>query len=69
MPDPAHVHVHLDRDRCCGFTLCAAYAPELFSLDDQGIAVLAAERELTPELLTAARAAAAACPQRVITVG
>jgi ferredoxin len=68
MPEPTRGPIRLDRDRCCGFTLCAAYAPELFSLDAHGIAVLATDRELTPELLAVARTAAAACPQQVITV-
>jgi ferredoxin len=65
---PAGPRVRLDRDRCCGFTLCAAYCPELFTLDEHGIALLDPDRDLTPPLLAAARRAAEACPQRVISV-
>lgn len=59
--------IALDRDRCCGFGLCAGYAPEVFSLDAAGIAELRVAA-VPADQLEAVRAAALACPQQVITL-
>jgi ferredoxin len=47
--------------------LCAATAPDLFDQDEHGYAAVATEF-VPPELVTAARAAAAACPEEAIEI-
>ena len=57
----------IDRARCAGHARCAASAPELYTLDDEGyIAVTVvdiADADRTP-----ATRGARACPERVITL-
>ncbi|CAA0124846.1 Ferredoxin fas2 [Mycolicibacterium vanbaalenii] len=51
----------IDRKRCEGHGLCAEAAPELLRLDDNGDLIVAPE-EVPPSSISAARAAAFACP-------
>ncbi len=60
--------VLINQSQCQGHAQCAAQAPEVFTLDDDGyigvdgtLAVPAGQEE-------AARRGAAACPERVITI-
>lgn len=59
--------VIIERSKCCGYGLCAALCPEIYKLDEGGIAYV--DSELVPdELLEAAREGAAACPAEAIVV-
>jgi ferredoxin len=59
--------VHVDGDACCGHGRCYDLAPQLFDADDQGHSVVQHDI-IDDELLVAADRAAAACPERAITV-
>ena len=59
--------VKVDTERCVGHARCAAVAPEVFELDDDGFNVTA-EQEIDPALEKQARRGARACPERVITI-
>jgi ferredoxin len=39
--------VTVDRSKCCGYTLCAVEAPDVYSIDDQGFAVGCPETAIT----------------------
>ena len=54
----------IDRSLCSGFGACAELAPELFEVDDSGVAALRVGTTDDP----AAYDAAAACPMGAITV-
>ena len=55
----------LDEDRCRGHGVCCAICPEVFTLSDEGYAVV-----LTPEVAeehrAGAREAVASCPEHAI---
>jgi ferredoxin len=55
--------VHIDRSLCSGFGACAAELPDVFSLDDSGLAIAAAET-IDDRVLDAADA----CPMGAIVV-
>ena len=58
--------IKIDRSRCAGHARCAALAPTLFSLNEEGyIAVDGFEVQPGEEAL--AKRAARACPERAIT--
>lgn len=59
--------IKVDVERCVGHARCAAVAPELFELNDDGFNVTA-EQQVEPELEKQARRAARACPERIITI-
>ena len=53
--------------RCSGHARCAAVAPELFSLDDNGY-INFEEKEITPEQLALAQRGVRACPERALSL-
>ena len=53
--------ISIDRTRCAGHARCAAVAPEIYPLDDDGYIAV---DEVTPSDEQEARA----CPERIITV-
>jgi ferredoxin len=59
--------IRADREACCGNGMCAALAPEIFGLDDDGIvtvldpAVTGQNEQLVGEVV-------ASCPTAAITV-
>lgn len=57
----------VDRDRCEGYSQCNALAPELFEVDDDGVATPLVE-EVPPELRSALENAVASCPTRALSV-
>jgi ferredoxin len=59
------LHVEVDRDRCLGAGQCSFLAPETFDIDDDMKVVVL---EGGGDTADAIRAAAEACPNRVITV-
>jgi ferredoxin len=56
--------ITVDRSKCCGYTLCAAEGPDVYSIDDGGFAV--APDSVPAELEDQARRGAAACPDSAI---
>lgn len=60
--------VHVDQDRCQGHNRCYSLAPELFEIDDLGMASEKGTGEVPPELLDKARRAVANCPEYAVTL-
>jgi ferredoxin len=60
--------VQLDSEVCRGHLRCHVAVPDLFDSDDYGYAVLIGDGQVPPGLESAARLAAANCPERAITV-
>jgi ferredoxin len=52
---------------CSGHARCAAVAPEVFTLDDDGY-IGFAEKDVPPGLEASARRGARACPERAISI-
>jgi len=59
--------VKADQHLCSGHARCAAVAPEVFTLNDDGY-IGFAEKEITPEQLALARRGVRACPERALTL-
>ena len=55
-----------DHNLCSGHARCAAVAPEVYELDDQGYIALS-EKDVPSELEAAARRGVRACPERALT--
>ncbi|MEV5849778.1 ferredoxin [Streptomyces sp. NPDC051985] len=60
--------VTIDTSSCSGHARCAAAAPRLFRLDDDGYA-LPLDADVPEGLEQDARDGETACPERAITVG
>ncbi|MDB5982105.1 MAG: ferredoxin [Pseudomonas sp.] len=52
---------------CAGHARCAAAAPEVYELDDNGY-ILTTDKVIPPELHAQAMRGARACPERIIQV-
>lgn len=63
MTAPQRIHIELDQ--CEGHGLCAAAAPSLFELNDDGYAANA-DLDVPPELKADAETGIAACPMSAI---
>jgi ferredoxin len=59
--------IRIDKAACVGNARCAAVAPELFPLDDNGY-IQVEEIEVPPGQEALARRGARACPERIILV-
>lgn len=59
--------IRIDKAACVGNARCAAVAPELFPLDDNGY-IRATEIDVPPGKEEDARRGAAACPERIILI-
>jgi ferredoxin len=59
--------IRIDKAKCTGNARCAAVAPELFPLDDEGYIAIEAV-DVPPGMEELARAGAKACPERVIII-
>ncbi|NMB08784.1 MAG: ferredoxin [Tissierellia bacterium] len=57
----------VDKDLCIGCELCTSICPEVFSMDDDGLAV-AIDEELDENLIESAKEAEESCPTEAITV-
>lgn len=64
----ARFRVHVDPDKCQGHNRCYSLAPELFDVDDYGIASEIGDGLVPPELEEKARRAVANCPEYAITI-
>lgn len=62
------MRVSVDRERCTGHARCWATAPEIYTIDDVGYSDIGVDREVPSGLEDRARAGAAACPERALTV-
>ena len=59
--------IRIDKAKCVGNARCAAVAPELFPLDDEGY-ISVSEIEVPPGMEELARRGARACPERIIVI-
>jgi ferredoxin len=59
--------IRIEKAKCTGNARCAAVAPELFPLDDEGY-IAVTEIVVPPGMEELARKGARACPERVIIV-
>lgn len=60
------MRIKLDRTVCDGFGICAAHAPNVFSLDDWGYPSLVGDGEIAPEDEAGVRRALLDCPAHAI---
>lgn len=61
------MRVRVDVERCTGHARCAAFAPDVYVLDDLGYNVTP-ETDVPPGSEEAARKGALACPERAIEI-
>ncbi|MGB8365252.1 MAG: ferredoxin [Rhizomicrobium sp.] len=59
--------IRINKAACVGHARCAAVAPEIFQLDDDGY-IAQEEIDVPPGKEDIARRGARACPERIITV-
>lgn len=59
--------VKADNRLCSGHARCAAVAPQIFLLDDDGYTAIT-EIDVPPELEALARRGVRACPERALTI-
>jgi ferredoxin len=59
--------IRIDKAGCAGNARCAAVAPELFPLDDNGY-IQVEEIDVPPGKEELARRGALACPERIILI-
>jgi ferredoxin len=62
------VRVAVDPGKCQGHNRCYNLAPELFDVDDLGMASAVGDGLVPPELVEKARRAVANCPEYAITL-
>jgi ferredoxin len=60
--------LEIDRDRCQGHARCAALAPALFSVDDEGNGLVLVAGPISSELLDEAYLARSNCPELAIRI-
>ena len=60
--------VRVDVKVCQGHGQCVLFAPEIFQLNEEGLAVVLVERPESESMRAAAVDAAHACPVRAITL-
>ncbi|MEX5634263.1 ferredoxin [Parafrankia sp. FMc2] len=58
--------VVVDEDRCCGHSTCATLCPEVFTLSDDGFAVVTVD-EVPAEFERVVHEAVSNCPERAIS--
>ena len=62
------MRVQVDQTACEGHSRCFAIAPELFDVDDYGVASALNDGVVPPGLESKAHLAAANCPEHAISV-
>ena len=60
--------VSVDQGKCQGHNRCYSLAPELFDVDDYGVASAVGDGVVPPELEEKARRAVANCPEYAIVI-
>ena len=61
-----HLRVVIDKLACEGYGKCERIAPDLFKMDDEGVAYVLIDDALNPERLERAKAAVKLCPVKAI---
>ncbi|MCW2693502.1 MAG: ferredoxin [Mycobacterium sp.] len=61
------VSVSVDREKCCGYGICAEICPQIYKLDDQGFVYLEGS-DVPAELAESAAEGADACPESAIAL-
>lgn len=61
------MRVAVDKEKCQGHNRCVALAPEVFDVDDDGLAVVLLDSIPENQVLHVRRAEQA-CPERAITI-
>jgi ferredoxin len=56
---------HVEKDACIGCGLCPSICPEIFEMDEDGLAI-AAKEQVPQELEDSAQEAAESCPTEAI---
>jgi ferredoxin len=64
----ARLRLEVDQEKCQGHNRCYSLAPELFDVDDYGIASALGDGTVPPGLEDKARRAVANCPEYAITI-
>jgi ferredoxin len=59
------IRVEVDRDLCMGSGNCSYWAPEVFDLDDEGIAIVIADPSAHPERVALA---VEGCPTAALSI-
>jgi ferredoxin len=59
------LEIHIDRDRCMGSGNCSFWAPGVFDLDDDGIAIVIEATACPDDKIVLA---AQGCPTQAITI-
>jgi ferredoxin len=62
------MQLKIDQARCTGNTVCAAVAPDLIEMRDDGKAYVIREEHLTPEFRNQMLEAVSMCPAQAISV-
>ena len=65
---PNTFRVEIDRNRCQGHARCAALAPEIFSVDDEGNGQVLHDGPISSDLLDQANLARNNCPEIAIRI-
>lgn len=61
------LHVRIERDKCCGYGICAEICASVYKLDDQGFAYV--DQDLVPaDVEDSAVEGADSCPESAIIV-
>jgi ferredoxin len=60
--------LEIDRGRCQGHARCAALAPEIFSVDDEGNGLVLIDGPISIDLLDKAYLASSNCPELAIKI-
>jgi ferredoxin len=62
------VRVHVDQQKCQGHNRCAVLAPDLFEVDDLGMASSKGDGVVPPGREDAAQLAVDNCPEYAVTI-
>lgn len=62
------MRVRVDREACQGHSRCYMLAPELFDVDDRGLAFERGDGAVPPELEDKARLAVDNCPEYAVVI-
>ena len=60
--------VHFDAERCAGHAQCAALAPDVYPLDDEGYCVVGERTEIAEDQQANAVRGAEACPEGALRI-
>lgn len=61
------MRVKIDKEKCHGHNRCVALAPDIFDVDDDGLAVVMLD-SIPADQENKVRRAELACPERAITI-